>query len=216
MDVKDINTPGYEIPKEIEGQVAITTLDKIYNWGRSASVWPLMFALACCGIEYICAQADGLIERIDSRKKLGKGRPESVFAVSNVFIEDSLENLIEGILKLWLSTISPDELDRNVQAIARYLAEGGVGAGIIPINKKLTISMSYLIDRHYKAQWEASPSGPRIKFGNCPYRKIINRHPELCIMDRYLLEELVGIKMTQVSKLERDERGKFYCSFIGH
>lgn len=57
MDVKEINTPGYEIPEDIEGQVAITTLDKIYNWGRSASVWPLMFALACCGIEYICAQA---------------------------------------------------------------------------------------------------------------------------------------------------------------
>ena len=29
-----LNTPGYEIPPEMQSQVAITTLNKIYNWGR--------------------------------------------------------------------------------------------------------------------------------------------------------------------------------------
>ena len=51
----DMNTPGYDIPPEIQGQVSITTLDKIYNWGRRSSVWPMMFGLACCAIEMICA-----------------------------------------------------------------------------------------------------------------------------------------------------------------
>jgi NADH-quinone oxidoreductase subunit B len=41
----------------MEGQVAITTLDKIYNWGRRSSVWPMMFGLACCAIEMICTAA---------------------------------------------------------------------------------------------------------------------------------------------------------------
>jgi NADH-quinone oxidoreductase subunit B len=57
MDANDLNSPGYEIPPEMQGLVAITTLDKVYNWGRSASVWPLMFGLACCAIEMICAAA---------------------------------------------------------------------------------------------------------------------------------------------------------------
>jgi NADH-quinone oxidoreductase subunit B len=57
MDTNGINSPGYEIPPQIQGQVAITTIDKIYNWGRSASVWPLMFGLACCAIEMICTAA---------------------------------------------------------------------------------------------------------------------------------------------------------------
>jgi NADH-quinone oxidoreductase subunit B len=52
---EEINTPGYEIPPEMEGQVAITALDKVYNWSRRNSIWPLMFGLACCGIEMICA-----------------------------------------------------------------------------------------------------------------------------------------------------------------
>jgi NADH-quinone oxidoreductase subunit B len=52
---EDINTTGYDIPPEMEGQVAITTLDKVYNWSRRNSIWPMMFGLACCGIEMICA-----------------------------------------------------------------------------------------------------------------------------------------------------------------
>jgi NADH-quinone oxidoreductase subunit B len=53
MDQELIN-PGYEIPPEMQGQVSITTLDKIYNWGRRSSIWPMMFGLACCAIEMIC------------------------------------------------------------------------------------------------------------------------------------------------------------------
>jgi NADH-quinone oxidoreductase subunit B len=57
MDKPELNSPGYEIPPELQGQVAITTLDRIYNWGRRASVWPMMFGLACCAIEMICTAA---------------------------------------------------------------------------------------------------------------------------------------------------------------
>jgi NADH-quinone oxidoreductase subunit B len=58
-DSKDdpINSPGYEIPPEMQGQVSITTLDKIYNWSRRSSIWPMMFGLACCAIEMICTAA---------------------------------------------------------------------------------------------------------------------------------------------------------------
>jgi len=52
---EEFNSPGYDIPPEMEGQVSITTLDKIYNWSRRNSIWPMMFGLACCGIEMICA-----------------------------------------------------------------------------------------------------------------------------------------------------------------
>src|SRR5512142_2196636 len=57
MDPNYINAPGYDIPAEMRGRVAVTSLDRIYNWGRSASVWPMMFGLACCAIEMICTAA---------------------------------------------------------------------------------------------------------------------------------------------------------------
>ena len=45
------------VPEELAGQLAITSLDKIYNWSRRSSVWPMMFGLACCAIEMIATAA---------------------------------------------------------------------------------------------------------------------------------------------------------------
>ncbi|GAP18167.1 NADH dehydrogenase [Levilinea saccharolytica] len=57
MSEQERRTEPYEIPEEMKSQVAVTTLDKIYNWGRSNSVWPMMFGLACCAIEMIATAA---------------------------------------------------------------------------------------------------------------------------------------------------------------
>ena len=35
--------------------ILLTSLEELYNWGRSNSVWPLQFGLACCAIEMIAA-----------------------------------------------------------------------------------------------------------------------------------------------------------------
>ena len=58
MDEKlSLNNPEIDIPAELRQQVTITTLERIYNWGRSNSLWPMMFGLACCAIEMICTAA---------------------------------------------------------------------------------------------------------------------------------------------------------------
>jgi NADH-quinone oxidoreductase subunit B len=57
MNEADLNNPLIDVPPEIRRQVAVTTLDKIYNWSRSNSLWPMMFGLACCAIEMISTAA---------------------------------------------------------------------------------------------------------------------------------------------------------------
>lgn len=37
--------------------VLLTTFNEIYNWGRTRSIWPLQFGLACCAIEMIAVAA---------------------------------------------------------------------------------------------------------------------------------------------------------------
>jgi NADH-quinone oxidoreductase subunit B len=54
---EELNQPGYDIPPELKNQVAVTTIDRIYNWSRRSSIWPMMFGLACCAIEMICTAA---------------------------------------------------------------------------------------------------------------------------------------------------------------
>jgi NADH-quinone oxidoreductase subunit B len=54
---KGLNNPDYPIPDELKSNIAVTTLDRLYNWSRSRSVWPLTFGLACCAIEMIVTAA---------------------------------------------------------------------------------------------------------------------------------------------------------------
>lgn len=37
--------------------VLTTTIDAVYNWARSNSVWPMVFATSCCGIEMMSTSA---------------------------------------------------------------------------------------------------------------------------------------------------------------
>src|SRR5688572_5924026 len=46
-----------QVPEELQSNIFITSLDKIYNWSRRNSCWPMMFGLACCAIEMICTAA---------------------------------------------------------------------------------------------------------------------------------------------------------------
>lgn len=53
----ELMDPEFPVPPELQPNIAITTVDKIYNWSRRSSLWPMMFGLACCAIEMICTAA---------------------------------------------------------------------------------------------------------------------------------------------------------------
>jgi NADH-quinone oxidoreductase B subunit len=57
-------TEDQVLEQEVRRHISVTTwdklldmLDKVVNWGRRSSIWPLQFGLACCAIEMICTAA---------------------------------------------------------------------------------------------------------------------------------------------------------------
>jgi NADH-quinone oxidoreductase subunit B len=57
MDLKELQSTEFPIPDDLQANVAVTSLSKIYNWSRRNSMWPLLFGLACCAIEMIATAA---------------------------------------------------------------------------------------------------------------------------------------------------------------
>lgn len=53
LDLRQIHDTEFPLPADLQGNLAITSLSKIYNWSRRSSMWPLLFGLACCAIEMI-------------------------------------------------------------------------------------------------------------------------------------------------------------------
>ncbi len=58
-----------------ERGVVVAKLDKLVNWARTGSLWPLTFGLACCGVEFmhiIAARYDidrlGMVPRASPRQ----------------------------------------------------------------------------------------------------------------------------------------------------
>ncbi len=39
------------VESNLPGDVVLTRMDDLFNWGREHSLWYLLFATACCGIE---------------------------------------------------------------------------------------------------------------------------------------------------------------------
>jgi NADH-quinone oxidoreductase subunit B len=54
-DFRDNET--LELFKKSGGNILLTTVDAMINWGRSNSIWPLTFATSCCGIEMMATGA---------------------------------------------------------------------------------------------------------------------------------------------------------------
>lgn len=46
-----------EIQEQTDGNIILTTIDKIMGWGRAGSPWAMGFGLACCAIEMMATGA---------------------------------------------------------------------------------------------------------------------------------------------------------------
>jgi len=92
------------VPPELQSNIFVTSLDKIYNWGRKRSMWPLMFGLACCAIEMICTAAS----RFDlDRFGMGLMRPSPRQADLMIVSGTVTKKMVPQIVRLFNQMAEP-------------------------------------------------------------------------------------------------------------
>lgn len=52
-----IADPDKWLEEELRANILLTTVDALLNWARRSSMWPVLFAPACCAFELICTAA---------------------------------------------------------------------------------------------------------------------------------------------------------------
>jgi NADH-quinone oxidoreductase subunit B len=57
IQLRELHNPEFPLPDEMQDNIAVTSLSRIYNWSRRSSMWPMLFGLACCAIEMIATAA---------------------------------------------------------------------------------------------------------------------------------------------------------------
>lgn len=152
----------------------------------------------------------GRVEVISERSILGRGRPRQLFRLTRT--ENNLDRLSDALLRQFLSPIAPQTTQADWQKIAISIAGVEVrSSGKLP--QRLLDTVQRLCNLNYHAKWEAHAQGPRIILGHCPYLPIIENHPELCQMDRLIIEHMAKIPVIQLAKLEKNPRGESLCVF---
>ncbi|HEX9838879.1 MAG TPA: ArsR family transcriptional regulator [Anaerolineales bacterium] len=148
--------------------------------------------------------SDGRLELASVRGRDGRGRPEKVYSLPGAALGDNLSALANALLV---------ESDSNVrmEALAKRLV-GETNLTGQPVARRLNLIVEKLNQMNYHARWEAGSAGPRIVLGHCPYAAIIEKHPELCQMDKALLHEMMGQSTEQIFKIGKD--GSSVCVFV--
>ena len=153
----------------------------------------------------------GLIEEIGSRRSKNPGRPTKLFGLPADVLDNNINALATALLK---SFLAGRNLDSKFTILINHLfpdqyTDGGKNSSLQQLNQLI----QRLNHANYQARWEASPTGPRVILGHCPYAAILPNHPELCQMDRFFLSQQLSSSIKQIAKLERNPQGSSYCVF---
>jgi len=157
-------------------------------------------------------QARGLVQSIGNRSAEGRGRPEQSYALTNRAQGDNLAGLSKALLALAAGDLSRNQESRLKQLARRLVGTAPPSGG--QITQRLVAAVQRLAPLGYRPNWEARPQGPQMVLSHCPYAAIIADHPELCRMDAHLLDELLGLPVEQVAKLQPGPQGTPQCAFV--
>src|SRR5215213_10807900 len=118
INFNDIHDTEYPIPVEAQHSVAVTSLNRIYNWGRRSSMWPLLFGLACCAIEMIATAASRYdLARFGMEVMRGTPRQSDLMIVSGTVTK----KMVVPIVRLYNQMPEP----KYVMAMGACASGGG-------------------------------------------------------------------------------------------
>ncbi len=156
--------------------------------------------------------SDGLVQKVGERPPVGRGRPIQLYGLVEVISRHNLVLLVKALLSELEERYSKEECRNLRKNIAKRLAREGMITAKNP-GQRYFLAMQFLNKMNYQARWEAHSDAAHVILSHCPYAQVIQDYPEICQMDAYLLEEVLGEGAFQAAKLEITPNGGRQCVF---
>ena len=144
--------------------------------------------------------------------RLGRGRPAKSYQLSPDSRPDILTHLTDILLQMIQSNASADA--SLAELAQRLIPSRPLSAAETHATGRLNDAIQLINQHPYQARWEAHASGPQVFFHNCPFAAVIRKHPELCQMDRQILQNLTGLPARQIRKIDLDGPTAPACIFV--
>ncbi len=160
-------------------------------------------------------QGEGYITSQQVRRKVG--RPHYVYSLTDKAADlfpQSYHLLTERLLDELKATVGQEGMESLLQRLADRLA-----ANISPqvtaagLEERLEQAARILVAEGFLARWQKTPDGYVFHELNCPYRRVIQHHPEVCAMDQRFLSSVLGIS---VEKIDCIVTGGERCTYRVH
>jgi predicted ArsR family transcriptional regulator len=159
-------------------------------------------------------QEEGFIELIPEKPvdKNQPGRPSLVYHINSANQTGNMFQLATTLLQIYLENLpSTQEKQAGLKKLAQALfpSQNQNQKPAQVYNK----SIQRLNQHGYQARWEAHLGGPLFSFRNCPYAAAQLDQPELCQLDAYILENLLGSPVIQMAKINLNGKNPPACIF---
>jgi predicted ArsR family transcriptional regulator len=155
----------------------------------------------------------GNVKVIGELPSSSRGRPAQLYSTIHQIDQNNLDRLTDVLLAELLNNCPLEQRELLIKNIARRMCSSFKIDSKNPTHRLYT-AIQFLNHNRYQAHWEAHFESPRIMFGHCPYKAILDQHPEMCQMDTYLLGDLLETPTKQVAKLAPTPRGLPQCIFL--
>ncbi len=146
-------------------------------------------------------RGDGLVAAPTVRRRSAPGRPQYVYTLTERAADhfpNNYQGLASGLLQQIKDQLPPEQVVQILEGVAAEMVDDAMVPDA-PLEVRLDHTVSYLNNHGYTASWSRNQQGHILSVTNCPYEQVTCSNPELCKMDKRLIDGVLGVYTKRLS-----------------
>jgi predicted ArsR family transcriptional regulator len=159
-------------------------------------------------------RGDGLVAAPAVRRRSAPGRPQYVYTLTERAADqfpNNYQGLAAGLLEQLREQLPTAKVNEILEGVADRMSDRAMMPEA-PLETRLDHAVAYLNTHGYTATWRHNGDGHHVlSLTNCPYEQVSCNSPELCKMDKKLMDNLIGLPTQRVTWQQEDAEA---CTFV--